>query len=353
MNSDTRHMRAALHLAARGLGRVWPNPSVGCVIVSDGVVIAQARTANGGRPHAETQALEEAGKKAQGATVYLTLEPCAHHGQTPSCAEALVAANVKKVFVGTLDPDPRTAGKGMEKLKKAGIEVKLGLLEEDCKSLNEGFFLRVKQNRPLITLKAACTQSGQLSPQSGRRISGDQALNRVHLERSKYDAILIGIGTALADNPLLTARLPALNHSPVRVVLDSELRLAEDSILVKTARKVPLWVIYSAAQAVKAKALEEQGVRLFKAPRHDLRAAVKILADQGITRLLVEGGPVIHRAFMQTGLYDGISVYRSLSHLVGRGDPVFSQVQGLKDGLSLVKTEPLSEDSLEIYRRKV
>ncbi len=356
MDSDTRHMRAALHLAGRGLGRVWPNPSVGCVVVKNGAVIAQARTANGGRPHAEAQALEQAGEQAKGATVYVTLEPCAHTGKTPSCANALIKAKVAKVFVGTVDIDPRTAGKGIEKLKQAGIEVSIGLLEQECVALNRGFFLRITQNRPLIVLKAACTRSGHLSPESGRWITGEQALNRVHLERRKYDAILIGIGTALTDNPLLTSRLPALDHAPVRVVLDSELHLPEESVLVKTARKVPLWLIYATDSANKAKSLENKGIRLFKCSRYDLPAAMRVLAEQGITRLLVEGGPTIHSAFMQSGLYDEMSLYRSHRHVKGIGDPVFSdesvQSQGQSKGLSL-KTERIGEDSLEIWRRKV
>ena len=356
MDSDTRHMRAALHLAGRGLGRVWPNPSVGCVIVKNGAVIAQARTANGGRPHAETQALEQAGEQAKGATVYVTLEPCAHTGKTPSCANALIKAKVAKVFVGTVDPDPRTAGKGIEKLKQAGIEVSVGLLEQECKTLNAGFFLHITQSRPLIVLKAACTRSGHLSPESGRWITGEQALNRVHLERRKYDAILIGIGTALADDPLLTSRLPALDHEPVRVVLDSDLRLSEESLLIKSAKKIPLWLVYSDDPQGKTKSLEDRGVKLFKSTRHDLAAAMRVLAEQGITRLLVEGGPTIHSAFMQSGLYDEMSLYRSHRHVKGIGDPVFSdesvQFQGQSKGLS-VKTERIGEDSLEIWRRKV
>ncbi|MCC7305596.1 MAG: bifunctional diaminohydroxyphosphoribosylaminopyrimidine deaminase/5-amino-6-(5-phosphoribosylamino)uracil reductase RibD, partial [Alphaproteobacteria bacterium] len=310
-----------------------------------------------GRPHAETQALEEAGSRAKDATVYVTLEPCAHRGKTPSCAEALISAKVARVCVGTVDPDPRTAGKGIQKLEQAGIEVTFGVLESQCKATNAGFFLSITQGRPLIVLKAACTHSGHLNPEEGRWISGKPALDRVHLERSKYDAILIGIGTALADNPMLTARLPVLGHTPVRVVLDSDLRLPEDSVLVKTARKAPLWLIYSKVSDAKEKNLRDKGAKLLKVPRHDLASAMKILAEQGITRLLVEGGPAIHRAFIQAGLYDEMSLYRSQEQLTGRGDPVFSeesvQFQSNKQGLSLIKTEQIGEDLLEIYRRKV
>ncbi|MCB1680657.1 MAG: bifunctional diaminohydroxyphosphoribosylaminopyrimidine deaminase/5-amino-6-(5-phosphoribosylamino)uracil reductase RibD [Rhodospirillales bacterium] len=357
MDTDRRHMLAALHMARRGLGRVWPNPSVGCVIIKDGRMVGTARTANGGRPHAETLALQQAGQEAKGAVVYVTLEPCAHEGATPPCVDALIRAEVKRVVIGTVDPDPRTAGKGIKKLQEAGIETALGILEEECWQINQGFFLRITEHRPLIALKAACTQSGQLSPREGRWISGREALNHVHLERSKYDAILIGIGTALADDPMLTVRLPGLSHQPVRVVLDSGLRLRLESRLVKSAKTVPLWVIYAEADGIREKALQEQEVKLFKTTRHSLKEVVKRLAEEGITRLLVEGGPTIHGAFMKEGLCDQMSVYRSQEMSEGRGEALFAppalESYRKKQGLALLKTRRIEQDLLEIYSRKV
>lgn len=357
MTNDERLMQTALRMAERGLGRVWPNPAVGCIIVKDGRIIATARTADGGRPHAETQALAQAGESAEGACVYVTLEPCAHHGQTPPCVEALIAAKVARVVIGAIDPDPRTAGKGVAALKAAGIETLNGVQENECRRLNAGFITRVTQNRPYICLKAACTAEGYLSPPEGRWITGPQALNHVHLQRRKFDAILIGIGTALADNPMLTTRLPGFHHSPVRIVLDSHLRLPADANLGKTAGIIPLWILHADDPQNRAAELESVGARLVKVPPRDLTAALRTLAEQGITRLLVEGGPAIHKAFMQAGLCDEISVYRSQKIAGGRGEPVFSaeklKIFGRDNGLTPSKTREIDQDSLEIYRRKV
>ncbi len=357
MAAEERLMQAALRMADRGLGRVWPNPAVGCIIVQGNRMIARARTADGGRPHAETIALEQAGAQAEGSTVYVTLEPCAHHGETAPCVDALIAAKVARVVIGAIDPDPRTAGKGIEALKAAGIEVCIGVLEKDCKALNAGFFTRIAENRPYICLKAACTKEGYMTPPEGRWITGPQALNLVHLQRRKFDAILIGIGTAMADNPMLTTRLPGFHHSPVRIVLDSHLRLPADANLCKTAGIIPLWILYANDPNNRAGELESVGAKLFKIPSRDLAAAMRCLAEQGITRLLVEGGPAIHTAFMEAGLCDEITVYRSSEIISGRGEAVFSpeKIKKFADrkGLTPSKTRLIEQDSLEIYRRKV
>lgn len=357
MAAQERLMQAALRMADRGLGRVWPNPAVGCVIVQGDRIIARARTANGGRPHAETIALEQAGPQAEGATVYVTLEPCAHHGKTAPCVDSLIAAKVARVVIGAIDPDPRTAGKGIEALKAAGIEVCTGVLEKDCKTLNAGFFTRVTENRPYIGLKAACTKEGYMTPPEGRWITGPQALNLVHLQRRKFDAILVGIGTALADDPMLTTRLPGFHHSPVRIVLDSHLRLPADANLCKTAGIIPLWILYANDPNNRAAELESVGAKLIQTSPRDLTAVLRTLAEQGITRLLVEGGPAIHKAFMQAGLCDEISVYRSHKIAGGRGEALFSaeklKIFARENGLTPSKTREIDQDSLEIYRRKV
>ena len=220
---DTHHMRHALTLAERALGRTAPNPAVGCVIVSrDGHVVGRGRTQDGGRPHAEAVALTQAGDAATGATAYVTLEPCAHHGQTPPCAEALANAGIARVVASVEDPDPRVKGKGFAMLRAAGVEVVTGLLEKETTELNAGFFLRITENRPLVTLKIAQSEDGKTARAGDDKwITGEEARRFSHLLRAKHDAILIGVGTALADDPELTCRLPGLEkYSPLRVVLE-------------------------------------------------------------------------------------------------------------------------------------
>ncbi len=216
-------MRAALALARRGLGRVWPNPAVGCVLVRDDHVIGRGWTRAGGRPHAEAEALMRAGEAASGATAYITLEPCAHTGKTPPCAEALIGAGVKRAVIAVEDPDPRVSGKGIEMLKEAGMEVAIGIGEKEAKRLNAGFFSRITRGRPLITLKTATTLDGRIATGTGdsRWITGPGARRRGHMMRAMNDAVLTGIGTVLADDPSLTCRLPGLeDRSPVRIVVD-------------------------------------------------------------------------------------------------------------------------------------
>ena len=236
-------MKMALGLARRGLGSTWPNPSVGCVIVDRaGHVIGRGHTGAGGRPHGETSALLHAGNAAQGAVVYVTLEPCSHHGKTPPCAEALIAAKVSRVVVATGDPDKRVAGRGLALLEKAGIQVDFGLCQSEADFLNQGFFYACTKKRPLLTLKVASSQDGMIARVPGQKswVTGPESRQRGHLLRANHDAILVGIGTVLADNPSLDCRLPGLSHcSPVRVVVDSLLRIPEDGILVETAQKIP------------------------------------------------------------------------------------------------------------------
>src|SRR5580700_4659831 len=225
---DLGHMRTALGLARRGLGNTWPNPAVGCVIVKDGRVVGRGWTQKGGRPHAETEALARAGKGAKGATAYVSLEPCSHHGKTPPCAEALIAAGVSRVVAAVEDPDPRVSGRGIARLRAAGIAVEAGLCAAEAAELNAGFFCRVAQGRPLVTLKLAASLDGRIATPTGksRWITGPAARERAHLLRAAHDAVLIGTGTALADDPQLTCRLPGLEaRSPVRIVIDRTLRL--------------------------------------------------------------------------------------------------------------------------------
>ncbi|PDT36021.1 riboflavin biosynthesis protein RibD [Rhizobium sp. M10] len=245
---DESFMAAAIRLSRRHLGRTATNPSVGCLIVKDGVIVGQAVTARGGRPHAEPQALAEAGELARGATVYVTLEPCSHHGKTPPCAEALIASGVARVVISVTDPDPRVSGRGISMLRDAGIEVDAGVLQAEGRRSLAGYLTRQTKNRPYVTLKLAVSADGMIGRKGEGQvaITGPEARAEVQALRAETDAILVGIGTAISDDPLLTVRTPGLEaQSPVRIVLDPSLALPLTSKLVATARDVPVIVVAS------------------------------------------------------------------------------------------------------------
>jgi diaminohydroxyphosphoribosylaminopyrimidine deaminase/5-amino-6-(5-phosphoribosylamino)uracil reductase len=310
-------MQHALRLAGRGLGRVAPNPSVGCVIVSpQDRVIGRGWTADGGRPHAETVALAQAGAAAEGATAFVTLEPCAHHGQTPPCAQALIDARVNRVVGAVEDPDPRVSGRGFAMLRDAGIAVTTGQLAKEAERLNAGFFLRERKKRPLVTLKIAQSLDGKTAASSGESkwITGEEARRFGHVLRARHDAILVGIGTALADDPELTCRVPGLEHrSPTRVVLDTRLRLGENSKLARSAKRIPT-IVYSvgnAAPALSACGIDVVAVSRDARGRPDIGAVLTDLARRGVTRLLVEGGAGVHAAFLDRGFADRLEIFRS------------------------------------------
>jgi len=354
-NTDIHYMSAALSMAQRGLGRVWPNPSVGCVVVKKSVILASARTADGGRPHAETIALEKAGRAAKGASVYVTLEPCAHEGQTPPCTKALIDAGVRRVVIGARDVDPRVSGAGVRLLQEAGIDVHVGVLEKECKAMNAGFFLKMQKKRPLVTLKTACSLDGKVALKNGKSqwITGDLARRHVHLLRARHDAVLCGIGTVLADDPCLTARFDGIDHRPVRVVLDGDLETPLDSRLVKTARDVPLWLFHIAMSEEKERSLAKKGVRLFCVQEKAIAPILTILAEEGMTCIMVEGGRRIHTAFLKEGFCDALYLYRAPCVLGGDGLSAFGAMDiedlAQRHNLSLQKTRRLGQDSLEIY----
>jgi diaminohydroxyphosphoribosylaminopyrimidine deaminase/5-amino-6-(5-phosphoribosylamino)uracil reductase len=309
-------MRHALALGRRGIGRTGANPSVGCVIVSDdGRIVGRGRTSDGGRPHAETNALAAAGSLARGATAYVTLEPCATVTDTPSCADALVDAGVRRVVVAVQDPDPRTNGAGIAKLRSAGIEVATDVLAGEARQAHEGFFERTLSNRPFVTLKIAQSLDGMTASASGasKWITGEEARWYGHLLRAQNDAILVGINTVLADDPSLTCRLPGLeNLSPLRVVLDTRLRLSETSQLAITAKATPT-VVFTTATA-GADRLRDLGVDVVQVARDargrpELSALLTELAKRKVTRLLVEGGATVHAAFLDRGLADRLEIF--------------------------------------------
>ncbi len=321
--SDDHHMAHALRLAARGLGRCWPNPAVGCVIVMNGRVLGRGWTQPGGRPHAETMALAQAGQAARGATAYVSLEPCAHHGLTPPCAEALIAAGIARVVSAVTDPDPRVAGRGHALLRAAGIAVTEGVLQAEATRLNAGFFKRVTQGLPFVTLKLATTLDGRIATAAGesRWITGPDSRRAVHALRMTHDAVMVGSGTARADDPDLSVRDLGSPHQPVRIVLDSRLSHDPNSRLGTSARAAPVWLLHGPdAPATSCKDWENTGARLIPVPllgdHLDIKAALKILASQGLTRILCEGGGGLAASLIRAGLVDDLALF-SAGGLIG------------------------------------
>jgi len=322
-------MHTALALAGRGLGLVWPNPAVGCVLVgAQGRVVGRGWTQPGGRPHAETEALNRAGGAAKGATAYVTLEPCAHHGQTPPCADALVEAGVARVVAATEDPDPRVKGGGVKRLRDAGIAVETGVLRGEAEAVNAGYLMRQTDGRPLVTLKLATTLDGRIATHTGesRWITGEAARAHGHMLRARYDAIIVGIGTALVDDPSLTCRLSGLeDRSPVRIVVDSRLHLSLTSKLVATAAQIPTWLVTVAGgDTNRRQAFEDCGVRIIEVDEApdgypDPASMLQALGREGLTRVLIEGGSHLAASFMGADLVDRLRWFRASGVMGGDG----------------------------------
>jgi diaminohydroxyphosphoribosylaminopyrimidine deaminase/5-amino-6-(5-phosphoribosylamino)uracil reductase len=359
---DRGFMALALRLAERGLGRTWPNPAVGCVVVKAGRVVGRGWTQPGGRPHAETEALKRAGVAALGATAYVTLEPCAHYGRTPPCTMALIQAGVRRVVAATLCPDKRVDGQGIAQLRQAGVEVELGLMQAEAEALNAGFFLKERARRPLVTLKLATSLDGRIATRTGTSqwLTGEQARTRGHWLRATHDAIMIGSGTALADDPALTCRLPGLEErSPVRVVLDRRLRLRTGSRLAATARDVPTWVLTGApVDPEQAQPLRAQGLELIELSASDrdgpdLAAALAALAGRGITRLLVEGGARLATALLRASLVDRLAWFQAPLLIGGDGFAAIGELErdSIAEAVRLARahTETLADDTLHAY----
>lgn len=321
---DRRFMAAALRLGRRNLGRTFPNPAVGAIIVrNDGGfprVVGQGWTAIGGRPHAETEALAEAGELARGATAYVTLEPCAHHGRTPPCAHALVNAGVARVVTAMDDPDRRVAGEGHAILRAAGIEVTTGVLAAEAQLAHAGHVSRVTRGRPWVILKLAVSADGMIGTRGGERmiITGPATFDRVQAIRSESDAVLVGIGTVRVDDPRLTVRLPgAPTGAPIRIIVDTKASIGHDTNLVRSARETPLWLLVGEGQTEpeKVAALEESGVEVVPVPLGsggiDIAAAFARLGERGLTRVLVEGGSRIAASLIVNQLADEVWLYRA------------------------------------------
>jgi diaminohydroxyphosphoribosylaminopyrimidine deaminase/5-amino-6-(5-phosphoribosylamino)uracil reductase len=362
--ADQRFMQLALALGRRGQGRTWPNPAVGAVVVKDGVIVGRGWTQAGGRPHAEPEALQRAGNAARGATLYVTLEPCSHFGKSPPCADAIIAAGIARVVSAIEDPNPEVAGQGHARLRAAGIVVDIGLCGNEAAHDHAGHFRRVRDKRPHVILKLAVSADDKIGAAGGKpvAISGEAAKARVHLLRAQCDAILVGIGTVLSDDPLLTCRLPGMTaRSPVRVVLDRALRLPGASRLVHSARETPLWVMTSklaeAAAAMKLGAAGAQVIRIAPsaAAGLDLAAVLHALAGKGITRLMVEGGAGVASSFVSADLADEIWLLRG-PEPIGPGGiaaldalPLTAITQSPR--FSVRASENLDKDTLTIYGR--
>ena len=358
-------MRAALALARRGLGAVWPNPAVGCVLVRDGRVVGRGWTQPGGRPHAEIEALRRAGDAARGATAYVSLEPCAHHGETPPCADALVEAGIARAVVALSDPDPRVDGSGIRRLIAAGIDTDVGACEAAAAELNAGFVLRVRDGRPMVTLKLATSLDGRIATHSGQSqwVTGETARRMAHGLRASHDAVLVGATTAVQDDPELTCRLPGLDHrSPVRVVLDGRLRLPLTHKLVSGARGTPTWVVTfppaTGEAAVRHKAYRDSGVALIEVDADrdgnpDLGAVLTTLGARGITRVLVEGGGRVAAGLLARGLVDRLVWFHAPRVIGGDGIPAAAgfgvdRVVNAPE-FSLVSSQRVGNDIMECY----
>jgi diaminohydroxyphosphoribosylaminopyrimidine deaminase/5-amino-6-(5-phosphoribosylamino)uracil reductase len=371
-------MAAALGQARQAVGTTAENPPVGCVIVRDGVVLGRGFTQPSGRPHAETVALAQARKldrdAVRGATAYVTLEPCSHHGKTPPCADALIEAGISRVVIAADDPDPRVDGGGIVRLRAAGIAVSTGLLRDEAELIMAGFLSRIRRGRPYVTLKLATSLDGRIATRSGHSqwITGEAARDRAHLMRARSDAILVGVGTVLADNPSLTCRLPGLEDwSPRRIVLDSHLRLPVESGLVRTACDVPVYVFTTKSadaaadfksadlksadlKSVGGEGLAIETVAADPDGRPSIAAVLKRLSERGIGRLMVEGGASVATAFVKAGLVDEIAWFRAPIVIGGDGLSALASI-GL-DRLELATrwapmgVETLGRDTLETFR---
>lgn len=330
MSTDREWMERALVLAVRGLGEVWPNPAVGAVLVRGGKIVGEGWTQRGGRPHAEAVALAAAKAAARGATLYVTLEPCAHHGKTPPCAEAVIAAGVVRVVASIEDPDPRVSGQGFAMLRSAGIPVEVGEGAVAAREINLGFLTRLAEGRPMVTAKLATSLDGRIATHTGESqwITGEAARQEGHRLRADHDAIMVGVATAMADDPTLSVRVAGAEHrKPVRIVVDSRLRLSLTSKLVMTAGDIPTWIMtLPGNDPLRVRAFAELGVEVLDVPpeevgRPDIAAALRILGERGLTRLLVEGGGRLIASLLAAGMIDRLVWFRAPIVIGGDGIP--------------------------------
>ncbi len=360
--TDKRYMALALALGRRGRGQCWPNPAVGCVVVQGGRVVGRGWTQPGGRPHAETEALKQAGQAARGATAYVSLEPCSHHGKTPPCAQALIDAGVARVVSAIEDNDPRVAGQGFAMLRDAGIEVETGVLAEQAARDHAGFFLKNEQGRPFVTLKLASSFDGRIATASrhSKWITGPQARRAVHAMRAEHDAVLVGAGTARTDDPALTVRDLGIARQPVRVVVSRHLELPLLGQLARTAKETPVWLCHGPSpDAGRARAWEGVGARLIPCALQghhiDPTDLLSQLGQAGLTRVFCEGGSALAASLLADDLVDELIGFTAGLAIGAEGLPALGAL-GLDtlEGaprFALVETRPVGPDILHRWTR--
>ncbi|WP_369284059.1 bifunctional diaminohydroxyphosphoribosylaminopyrimidine deaminase/5-amino-6-(5-phosphoribosylamino)uracil reductase RibD [Oscillibacter sp. GMB15532] len=311
---DTQFMRMALELAQRGCGRTNPNPIVGAVIVKDGRVIGQGYHDHYGGLHAERAALQSCTESPRGAVLYVTLEPCCHFGRQPPCTDAILEAGIERIVVGSSDPNPLASGRGVKQLRSGGVQVETGILQAECDALNPMFFHFIRAGTPYVTMKYAMTMDGKIATRTGvsRWITGEAARQRVHADRGRYAAIMAGVGTVLADDPLLTCRSEG-GRNPLRVICDTHFRIPLESQIVRTAPSVPTVIAAGNGSNEKKKQLEAAGCRVWELPTSaghvDLRALMKRLGDKKIDSVLLEGGGTLNWAALEAGIVQKVQAY--------------------------------------------
>lgn len=356
-------MAMALMLGRRGQGRCWPNPAVGCVIVKDDRVIGRGWTGPGGRPHAEPQALAQAGAAARGATAYVTLEPCAHHGQTPPCTQALIAAGIARVVAPLQDSDPRVAGQGFAQLRAAGIEVSTGCMADQAARDHAGFFLRTEQGRPMVTLKLAASLDGRIATATGESqwITGPAARRAVHAMRARHDAVMVGGGTARADDPALTVRGLGMPQQPVRIVMSRRLDLPLMGQLARSAADIPLWICHGRdADRERLQAWEGLGARLLPCATHGMQLdpgdVLAQLGGAGLTRVFCEGGSALAASLLAADLADELAVFHAGLMIGAEGLPATGAMGlerlGAAPRYQLSETRQIGADCLSLWRRR-
>jgi diaminohydroxyphosphoribosylaminopyrimidine deaminase / 5-amino-6-(5-phosphoribosylamino)uracil reductase len=354
--NDENWMKRVLRLAGKGTGRTSPNPMVGAILVKEDRIVGEGYHAKAGEPHAEILALNRAGEEAGGATLYINLEPCTHYGKTPPCVPRVIEAGVKKVVIGMKDPNPVVHGQGIERLRRAGIEVRVGCLAEECQRLNEAFSKYIVEGRPFVILKVAATLDGKIAARDGESkwISGESSRRFVHTLRNQVDGIVVGIGTVLRDNPLLTARVKG-GRNPLRIILDSRLRIPEKARVLEDSPSSTIIAVTKAASRGKIDRLEERGARVLvtdsKEGRVDLASCFLKLGEMGLVSLMVEGGSKVNGAMLDGRLFDKLLLFLS-PRLIGdrRAVGIFGGkgFEKLQDAISLkkVKARRIGEDIL-------
>ncbi len=360
--SDHAYMKMTLSLARRGLGRTWPNPAVGCIIVNRGRIVGRGATQPGGRPHAERVALAQAGGASRGATAYVTLEPCAHHGKTSPCSEALINAGIERVVAAMEDSDPRVSGRGFEQLRAAGVDVKTGLCAQEAAQDNAGFFLRTEQGRPFVTLKLALTLDGRIATRTGdsQWITGPESRRAVHAMRARHDAVLVGAGTARADDPSLTVRGLGVSHQPVRVIAAQSLDIPMQSGLAQTARDVPVWLCHTAAAPeARQAAWRAIGADLIACESAEAGLGaldmLRNLGSKGLTRVFCEGGGTLAASLLRADLVDRLVIHTAgvvigadgIAGIAPMGQDILAHAQRLE----LVSHRKLGGDIEHIWQR--